>query len=232
MNRPYQDLFAPIAPRYDRANHLLSLNRDRAWRQLLVKRAAPQPGERLLDLCTGTGDLAIEFACACSEIEIVGLDISSAMLAVARAKLKQLGLHERIELQQADALKLPCGEHSFDIVTVAFGVRNFAHRTQGLREIYRVLKPQGRALILEFSLPQSKLLRPVYLLYLKHLLPQLGGLLAGARAPYEYLRDSILEFPERAQILNELHDAGFRPTGYEDWSGGIATLYWGGKASC
>ncbi len=226
------DLFAPIAARYDRANHILSGYRDRLWRRLVVARAQPQPGERLLDLCTGTGDLAIAFAQACPELEIIGLDISAPMLVVARQKLTALRLEKKIVLQQGDALQLPFTKDSFDIVTVAFGVRNFSDRLQGLREIYRVLKPQGRAFILEFSLPQARWLRPIYLIYLKYFLPNAGGLLTGARAPYAYLRDSILTFPQRSQILRELHELGFRPAGYEDFSSGIATLYWGGKANC
>lgn len=226
------DLFAPIAARYDRTNHILSGYRDRAWRLQVVASAQPKPGERLLDLCTGTGDLAIAFAQRCPELEIVGLDISAPMLAVAQQKLTELGLEKKIALQQGDALQLPFAENSFDIVTLAFGVRNLTDRLQGLREIYRVLKPHGRAFILEFSLPQARWLRSIYLVYLKYFLPGAGGILTGARAPYAYLRDSILAFPQRSQILSELHDLGFRPAGYEDLSAGIATLYWGGKASC
>jgi demethylmenaquinone methyltransferase/2-methoxy-6-polyprenyl-1,4-benzoquinol methylase len=226
------DLFAPIAARYDLANHILSGYRDRAWRRWVVKRAAPKPDECLLDLCTGTGDLALEFARLCPELEIVGLDISLPMLQVAREKLLKLGLEKKITLQQGDALHLSFDDGAFDLVTVAFGVRNLPDRLQGLREIYRVLKPNGRAFILEFSLPQSLLLRPLYLVYLRYFLPNIGGILTGSRASYAYLRDSIDAFPARAQILCELHELGFRPVGYEDLTGGIATLYWGGKASC
>ncbi|MCI2430550.1 bifunctional demethylmenaquinone methyltransferase/2-methoxy-6-polyprenyl-1,4-benzoquinol methylase UbiE [Candidatus Acetothermia bacterium] len=226
------DLFAPIAARYDFANHILSGYRDRAWRRWVVKRAAPKPDECLLDLCTGTGDLALEFARLCPELEIVGLDISLPMLQVAREKLIRLGLENKITLQQGDALHLSFDDSSFDLVTVAFGVRNLPDRLQGLREIYRVLKPNGRAFILEFSLPQSLLLRSLYLVYLRYFLPNIGGILTGSRASYAYLRDSIDAFPARAQILCELHELGFRPVGYEDLTGGIATLYWGGKASC
>ncbi|MDW8141470.1 MAG: ubiquinone/menaquinone biosynthesis methyltransferase, partial [Candidatus Bipolaricaulota bacterium] len=176
-------------------------------------------------------DLAIEFAKSCPELEIIGVDISLPMLQVAREKLTRLGLEQQIALQHGDALHLSFDDQSFDIVTVAFGVRNFADRLQGLREIYRVLKPKGRAFILEFSLPQSFLVRSLYRVYLRYLLPSLGGLLTGSRDPYVYLRDSIEAFPARAQILSELHELGFRPVGYEDLTGGIVTLYWGGKAN-
>lgn len=226
------DLFAPIAPRYDLANHILSAYRDRAWRRWLVNRAMPKPRERLLDLCTGTGDLAIEFARRCPDLEIIGVDISEPMLQVAREKLIRLGLEQKIALHHGDALHLSFGDHSFELVTVAFGVRNLPNRLQGLREIYRVLTPGGRAFILEFSLPQSGGVRALYRVYLRYLLPTIGGLLTGSRAPYAYLRDSIEAFPTRAQILCELHELGFRPVGYEDLTGGIVTLYWGGKASC
>lgn len=224
-------LFSQIARRYDRANHVLSCNRDQAWRRALVKRAAPKPGERLLDLCTGTGDVAIEFAKQCSEMQIVGLDLSAEMLNVAREKLEKLRLSERIQLREGNALALPYAEDSFELVTIAFGLRNLPDCAQGLQEIYRVLAPGGRALILEFSVPQSFFIRPAYLFYLRYLLPRLAGWLAGSRAPYEYLRDSILAFPDRAQMIEGLYEIGFRPVGYEDLTGGIATLYWGGKGS-
>jgi demethylmenaquinone methyltransferase/2-methoxy-6-polyprenyl-1,4-benzoquinol methylase len=226
------ELFSKIARRYDRANHVLSFNRDRVWRRELVKHAAPRPGDRILDLCTGTADVAIEFAKECPELQIIGLDLSPGMLQVAREKLVQLKLDQRIRLQEGNAADLPFAESSCEIVTMAFGLRNLPDRVRGLKEIYRVLAPGGRALILEFSLPQSLFVRSGYLIYLRFLLPWLAGQLAGEQAPYEYLRDSILSFPGRAHILEELHEVGFRPVGYRDLTQGIATLYWGGKANC
>lgn len=232
--RPHEiaQMFSEIAHRYDRANHILSLNHDRAWRRELVRHAAPQPGERLLDLCTGTGDVVIEFARACPDIQIVGLDLSEEMLRIARDKFTQLGLNQRVQLVHGNALELPFAESSFEIATIAFGLRNLPDRAQGLREIYRVLSQGGRVFILEFSVPQSFLVRLAYLPYLRYIVPWVGGMLTGARAPYQYLRDSILSFPDRAQILEELYEAGFRPVGYRDLTLGIATLYWGGKAIC
>ncbi len=232
--RPHEvaQMFSKIARRYDLANHVLSLNRDRAWRRALVEQAAPKPGERLLDLCTGTGDVAIEFAQACPGLQIVGLDLSEEMLRVAREKCARLGLDERVQLVQGDALRLPFPDDSFEIVTIAFGLRNLPDRTEGLREIHRVLSGGGRVLILEFSVPQSFLARSVYLPYLRYIVPWVGGLIAGAGTSYRYLRDSILSFPDRAQILEELYKTGFRPVGYRDLTFGIATLYWGGKAIC
>jgi demethylmenaquinone methyltransferase/2-methoxy-6-polyprenyl-1,4-benzoquinol methylase len=224
-------MFSQIAHRYDRANRILSFNRDRAWRKILVQHAAPKVGERLLDLCTGTGDVAIEFAKACPEMEIVGLDLSEEMLRVAREKLAQLNLDHRVQLVQGNALELPFAENSFEIVSQAFGLRNLPDRARGLKEIYRVLSPGGRALIVEFSIPQSFLARLVYLPYLRYIVPIVGGMVSGSRAPYEYLRDSIEGFPDRAQILEELYEAGFRPVGYRDLTLGIATLYWGEKPS-
>ena len=229
--RPHEiaQMFSQIAHSYDRANHILSFNRDRAWRRIVVQHAAPKPRERLLDLCTGTGDVAIEFAKACPEIEIVGLDLSEEMLRVARKKLTQMSLDHRVRLVVGDALELPFAENSFEIVTIAFGLRNLPDRARGLREIYRVLSPGGRAFIVEFSLPQSSLVRLVYLPYLRYIVPIVGGIVSGSRVPYEYLRDSIEGFPDRAQILEELYEAGFRPVGYRDLTCGIATLYWGEK---
>lgn len=232
--RPHEiaQMFSKIARCYDLANHILSLNRDRAWRKALVQQAAPKAGERLLDLCTGTGDVVIEFARACPELQIVGLDLSEEMLRVAREKCTQLGLDQRVQFVPGNALELPFAQNSFEIVTIAFGLRNLPDRAQGLREIYRVLSPGGRVFILEFSVPQGFLARLVYLPYLRYILPTVGGLVSGSRAPYEYLRDSIVSFPGRATILEELYGAGFRPVGYRDLTMGIATLYWGGKANC
>jgi len=229
--RPHEiaQMFSQIAHSYDRANHMLSFNRDRAWRRIVVQQAAPKPGERLLDLCTGTGDVAIEFAKACPKIEIVGLDLSQEMLRVAQKKLAQLSLDHRVQLVQGDALELPFAENSFEIVTIAFGLRNLPDRTRVLKEIHRVLSPGGRAFIVEFSLPQSSLVRLVYLPYLRYIVPIVGGMVSGSRAPYEYLRNSIEHFPDRAQILAELYEAGFRPVGYRDLTCGVATLYWGEK---
>lgn len=222
-------MFSRIAHRYDRANHILSFNRDRAWRRVLVQQAAPKAGERLLDLCTGTGDVAIEFARACQDLQIVGLDLSEEMLRVAQEKLTRLSLDHRVQLMVGNALELPFAESSFDIVTIAFGLRNLPERARGLQEIYRVLSAGGRVFIVEFSLPQSSLVRWVYLPYLRYCVPWVGKMLSGSRAPYEYLRDSILNFPDRATILEELYEVGFRPVGYRDVTFGIATLYWGGK---
>jgi len=185
-----------------------------------------------LDLCTGTGDVVIEFARACPDIQIVGLDLSEEMLRIARDKFTQLGLNQRVQLVHGNALELPFAESSFEIATIAFGLRNLPDRAQGLREIYRVLSQGGRVFILEFSVPRSFLVRLAYLPYLRYIVPWVGGMLTGARAPYQYLRDSILSFPDRAQILEELYEAGFRPVGYRDLTLGIATLYWGGKAIC
>ncbi|MCX8103662.1 MAG: bifunctional demethylmenaquinone methyltransferase/2-methoxy-6-polyprenyl-1,4-benzoquinol methylase UbiE [Candidatus Bipolaricaulota bacterium] len=234
-------MFSRIARRYDLANHVLSLNRDRAWRRELVREADPKPGERLLDVCTGTGDIALEFARTCPDLEIVGLDLSEEMLRVAREKVhphpRPLSLRgergERaegsIQFVRGNALELPFAQDSFEIVTIAFGLRNLPDRVQGLREIYRVLSPGGRVFILEFSVPQHVLVRLIYLPYLRYILPRVGGVLSGSRTPYEYLRDSILDFPERAQILEELSEAGFHPVGYRDLTFGIATLYRGKK---
>ncbi len=225
-------MFSKIARRYDLANRILSFNRDRAWRRELVQQAAPRSGERLLDLCTGTGDVVIAFAYACPALQIVGLDLSEEMLRVAREKCARLGLDQRVQFVHGDVLELPFAESSFEIATIAFGLRNLPDRARGLREIYRVLSHRGRVFILEFSAPQSFLARSVYLPYLRYIVPWVGGMLTGARAPYQYLRDSILSFPNRAQILEELYDVGFRPVGYRDLTFGIATLYWGGKAIC
>jgi demethylmenaquinone methyltransferase / 2-methoxy-6-polyprenyl-1,4-benzoquinol methylase len=207
-------MFSQIAHRYDRANHILSFNRDRAWRKILVQHAAPKPGERLLDLCTGTGDVAIEFAKACPEMEIVGLDLSEEMLRVAREKLAQLSLDHRVRLIVGNALELPFAENSFEIVSQAFGLRNLPDRARGLKEIYRVLSPGGRALIVEFSIPQSFLMHAWSTSRICDIsCPSLGGWCRGRARRMSICATRLRAFPTVLKFLKSSTKRAFAPWG-------------------
>ena len=172
-------MFSSIATRYDRANHLLSFNQDKHWRSTLVKWAAPQSGQKILDLCTGTGDLAIAFAQA-EDVSVAGIDISDQMLDIAKQKSHLAGLANDIDYVEGNVLELPFDDEVFDVATIAFGLRNLPDYGKGLAEINRVLKPGGQAFILEFSLPKG-LWGSLYLFYLRHILPVIGGLITGER---------------------------------------------------
>jgi len=223
-------MFSSIARRYDLANHLLSFNRDKKWRKRLVAVCAPKPGDKILDVCTGTADLAIEFARSGINAEIIGLDLSKQMLDVGRNKVQRSGLQEKIKLQEGHALQLPFADESFDIVAIAFGLRNLPDLREGVTEMSRVLKESGRLAILEFSVPQNALFRRLYLFYLAKIMPLFGGAITGSRIAYEYLYASILEFPDRQGILEWMRNAGLKNLKTFTLSFGIATIYLGEKS--
>lgn len=226
-----RDLFSQIAPKYDRLNHLLSLGIDRRWRRALVDHAEVGVGEkvRILDLCTGTGDIAIEFARRAPAGEIVGVDLSGRMLEIARQKLDRLGLQRRIALQEADCLDLPFEDGTFDIATIGFGLRNLANYERGIAEMARVLKDGGRLLILEFSLPPVVLLSRIYRFYLTRIIPLIGGVVAGERRAYEYLASSIQGFLKREEVLALMRSNELEKLYSKELTGGIASLYRGVK---
>ena len=227
--RAVRQMFAGIAPRYDFLNHLLSLNRDRVWRRRTARALAPrleQTGSRALDLCCGTADLALELA-RVSRGTVVGSDFVHGMLTRAREKTRRAGMS--LELVEADALNLPFGDESFDVVTAAFGFRNLANYQRGLEEILRVLKRGGEAGILEFALPQRGLFAHVYRLYFHRVLPWVGGLLSGSRATYSYLPASVQRFPDCGEFAGWMEGAGFRNVRYQLWTGGTVALYLGEK---
>jgi demethylmenaquinone methyltransferase/2-methoxy-6-polyprenyl-1,4-benzoquinol methylase len=222
-------MFSGIAHRYDLANRVLSFSQDGRWRKRLVELAAPRPGERLLDVATGTGEIAIAFAHAEPHLQVTGLDLSAGMLERARQKLRRLELVQHVALVEGDALALPFPKDFFDIITIGFGLRNLPDRQRGILEMTRVLRAGGRLLILEFSLPPRPLWRAVYLFYLKKILPTWGRLLSGARGPYEYLRDSILAFPDCVTIKKMMQAQGLEPISLHKLGGGLATIYLGYK---
>jgi demethylmenaquinone methyltransferase/2-methoxy-6-polyprenyl-1,4-benzoquinol methylase len=220
-------MFDAIAPRYDLLNHLLSLGIDRRWRRFAVRQLQIPQGGRVLDLATGTGDLALAIAAATpASVRIVGADFTQGMLLRGREKIAASPWRQRLTLVNAPCESLPHPAAVFDGVTIAFGIRNVVDRRAGLREMCRVLKPGGRAVILEFSTPRNGMVRAVYHFYFHRLLPRIGGLLSQRRA-YEYLPDSVLEFPDRETFLGLMADAGFTSLRHFDLTFGIATVYVG-----
>ncbi|HKW13285.1 MAG TPA: bifunctional demethylmenaquinone methyltransferase/2-methoxy-6-polyprenyl-1,4-benzoquinol methylase UbiE [Candidatus Krumholzibacteria bacterium] len=218
-------MFTAIAHRYDFLNHALSLNIDRRWRRQLVDACNVKDGEHVLDVATGTGDVAIEVGRRTSAARIVGLDPSSGMLAVARNKV---GSDPRAALIEANALALPFPDASFDVVTIAFGLRNLPDYGQGVREMARVLKPGGRLAVLEF-LPPSGATRLIFRSYIATVLPIIGRTISGSPEAYRYLASSIGEFIDAESVLALLRAAGLRDTTTRCLTGGVSGLHRGIK---
>jgi len=210
-------MFGRVARRYDLANHLLSGGLDFWWRRRASDIVRPWQPRRVLDLATGSGDLALTIARKLPQAEMTGADFSPEMLAVARAK----GLTNTVV---ADALQLPFADASFDVVTVAFGLRNMANWGAALAEMARVLAPGGHVLALDFSLPSGRW-RPLYRAYLHHGLPWLAGLITGQKEAYDYLGDSIEKFPSGQPMCALIEANGFQDASAEPLSGGIVTIY-------
>jgi demethylmenaquinone methyltransferase / 2-methoxy-6-polyprenyl-1,4-benzoquinol methylase len=220
-------LFDGIAPVYDRVNTVLSAGTDRFWRRAV--RAALPPRERLkvLDIATGTGEIAFALLQSSRVAEVVGVDASAEMLAIAARKAETLLLDDRTSFHHMDACALEFEDRSFDVVTIAFGMRNLLDPVGGLQEIRRVLRPGGKALVLEFSLPQSAWIRRPFLAYFRHVLPRLGGWLSGHEEAYRYLNKSVEAFPYGDDFASLLRGVGFSDVRFRPLSLGIATLYEG-----
>ena len=221
-----EEMFDNIAPTYDRLNHIMSLNIDRIWRRRvmrIIRRAKPQ---RIMDVATGTGDLAIAMARKVNEAHILGVDLSEEMLSEARKKIKRLELEKRISLEKGDAENLTMvASESVDAATVAFGVRNFENIERGLSEIYRTLRPGGKLVVLEFSMPKNRLVRWVYRQYAHRLLPRIGGMISKDKQAYTYLPDSVEEFPAPERFVEILKGVGFKSVKLSSQSFGIAYIY-------
>ncbi|MDO3379190.1 bifunctional demethylmenaquinone methyltransferase/2-methoxy-6-polyprenyl-1,4-benzoquinol methylase UbiE [Geoalkalibacter halelectricus] len=227
--RRIREMFDGIAPRYDLLNRLLSLGIDRRWRTFAVARLQIPANGRVLDIATGTGDVALEVARQTPpSVRIVGEDFTQGMLVRGRDKIAASAYADRIDLVNAPCEAIPHPSDCFDGVTIAFGIRNVVDRPAGLREMCRVLKPGGRAVILEFSNPRSRVFREVYYFYFRRLLPFIGGLLS-RRSAYQYLPDSVLEFPSQEQFCALMAEAGFVNIRHHDRTGGIVTVYVGEK---
>jgi demethylmenaquinone methyltransferase/2-methoxy-6-polyprenyl-1,4-benzoquinol methylase len=223
--RRVRAMFDQIAPRYDLLNHLLSLNIDKRWRSRVVAELADtldRPGARVLDLCCGTGDLAIALRERATAATVTGLDFSGQMLSRAHEKTDA-----SVGLVQGDATVVPFADAAFDGVTIAFGLRNLTSVEVGLAEIFRLLRPGGRAVILEFSRPVVPLMREAFQFYFAHVLPRIGGLVSGASGAYAYLPASVRAFPDQKRLAALMETAGFRDVRYRNLSGGIAAMHVG-----
>ena len=222
-----RNMFAGVAPRYDLLNHLLSFNIDKHWRKRTVRTVREvlmRPGARVLDICCGTGDLMLALQ-AERGAPVYGSDFCHPMLTVARRKANG-GL-----LFEADALKLPVAGESLDLITVAFGLRNFTDYRKGLREMLRVLRPGGTAAILEFTQPPNKAFRALYNFYSLHILPVLGGAISGSKDAYSYLPESVRKFPDGPALAAVMREEGFEDVRFEFMTGGIVALHTGRSTS-
>ena len=221
-----EQMFDNIAPTYDRLNHIMSLNIDRVWRRRVMRIVRRSKAHKIMDVATGTGDLAIAMAKRVDRTQILGVDLSEEMLAVARRKVEKQGLEERIMLEKGDAENLAMvSTESIDAATVAFGVRNFENIERGLSEIYRTLKPGGKLVVLEFSMPKNRLVRWVYSQYAHRLLPRIGGMISKDKKAYTYLPDSVEEFPAPERFAEMLRSVGFTRVKTRSQSFGIAYIY-------
>ena len=221
-----EQMFDNIAPTYDKLNHIMSLNIDRVWRRRVMRIVRRAKAHKIMDVATGTGDLAIAMAKRVDRTQILGVDLSEEMLAVARRKVEKQGLEERIMLQKGDAENLDMvTSESIDVATVAFGVRNFENIERGLSEIYRTLKPGGKLVVLEFSMPKNRVVRWVYSQYAHRLLPRIGGMISKDKQAYTYLPDSVEEFPSPERFAQILRSVGFKSVKNRSQSFGIAYIY-------
>ncbi len=228
-----QRMFGQIAPWYDFLNHLLSLNIDRAWRRKTARLVPPGPASAgpILDLCTGTGDLALIYdAAAKQSVPVVGADFCHEMLVRAAAKATKAGAAPRVRFVEADAQALPFADDSFQLVSNAFGLRNVTDMHRGLAEMVRVVRPGGKVAILEFSKPRHWLFGRCYRWYFRYLLPLVGQLLSRSReSAYRYLPESVLRFPDYEALAAEMRAAGLADVAFHPFTFGIATLYVGVK---
>jgi len=221
-------MFNDIAGSYDFLNHLLSAGIDKSWRKKAVKLLKAHQPQHILDIATGTADLAIQ-AIAVNPEKITGVDIAEKMLEIGREKVKKKNLEHTISLQLADACNLPFDDNSFDAVTVAFGVRNFENLSQGLREMNRVLKGGGMVVILEFSNPKAFPMKQFYNFYFRFILPKVGKMVSQHDSAYTYLPETVKAFPDGSRFVNIMEDTGYQQVERHNLTMGVASIYTGIK---
>lgn len=224
-----QEIFATITDKYDFLNHFLSFGRDIVWRRFTASKMNFFKNRRYLDVATGTADLAIEVARKYPQTKVMALDFVKDMMNVGRYKSHKCNLSARIKFLQGDALNLPFSDDSFDVVGIAFGIRNITDRARALREMNRVLISGGQCMVLEMNFPRKSLLRNVYNLYLNHILPYLARHFSENPAAYHYLADSIIHFPSPDEFMNIMKEVGFTNIERYSLTMGITCLYIGSK---
>lgn len=222
-------MFDNISHKYDFLNHLLSLGIDKKWRKNLIRAMAVENPEHILDMASGTGDLALMTSEYIPSASIKGIDISSGMLEIGRKKIQDRNLSQRIEMIHGDSENMPFSGDSFDAVTVAFGVRNYEDLLKGLSEAHRVLKPGGSIYILEFSRPRNVFFRSVFNIYFRYILPFIGRISSKDPKAYKYLFESVQAFPAYEDFIAIMHKAGFQSNNYKVQSFGICSIYHGKK---
>ncbi len=222
-------MFNNIAHRYDFLNRFMSAGIDMRWRKKAIKELEDLRPKIMLDVATGTADVALLTNKILNPNRIIGIDISEGMLQLGREKIAKLKLQNKIELQLGDCEALAFEDNCFDAVTVAFGVRNFENLEKGLKEVFRVLKPRGRFVVLECSKPQKKGVKGFYHFYMNKIMPKFGSIFSGNKEAYLYLNNSVQAFPEGQQFLKIMHEAGFTQTYLKTLSLGVCTIYCGSK---
>ena len=224
-----RNLFDDIAPDYDKLNHILSLDIDKSWRSKAIREIVERDTPlNILDVASGTGDFAIGTARKAADgSHITGIDLSEGMLKIGREKVAKEGLSDMISMQEVDCEALPFSDRTFDRVTVAFGVRNFEHLETGLNEMLRVLKPGGKLVILELSVPSNPLLLALYKLYFLHILPAIGGKVSGNKGAYRYLPASVLHFPKPEAFMKMMSGCGYSEVRHRAFTFGICRMYIG-----
>jgi len=225
-----RQMFNRISPHYDLVNRLLSFGTDVSWRRKMAYFLPGHKDQHLLDLATGTADQILTLFDQTDKVRSgIGMDLAEKMLEIGRKKIERRGLSEVITLKVGDATAIPLGDETFDVVTISFGIRNVTHVAKGIGEMYRVLKPGGRVLVLEFSLPRHQLVRGAYLFYLRHILPHVGAWVSGAPLAYRYLNETIETFPYGEAFCNVLRAEGFKAVEAHPLTFGVATIYRGDK---
>ena len=226
-----REMFTSIAPRYDFLNRLLSVGQDKYWRQRAIDLLDPMGNERILDVATGTGDMVIEVAKRNLSVQIFGIDFSQRMLDLGRIKIARNGYNQAVSLQIGSGECLPFADESFDGVICAFGIRNFADVQLGLREFFRVLKPGGRVVVLEFSIPRNQFLKTAYEWYFNIILPKIGNIISGHLNAYSYLPESVANFPSQKKFIKWIEKIGFKKVSFSELTFGIVSIHRGYKVS-
>lgn len=220
-----REMFDSIAPAYDFMNRAMTFGIDKLWRAKAVKMIRNHSPRQILDIATGTGDLAIKLARELPEVKITGVDLSEGMIEIGRKKVTEAGLDERVEMMTGDCLSLPMADDSYDCVTVAYGVRNFERLLQGYREMLRVLRPGGMLCVIELSTPTSAIVKPLYKIYTRYIIPAVGRMVSKDVRAYSYLPESIAAVPQGEDMLAIMREAGFTDTRHRPLTFGTCTIY-------